>query len=273
MYDPPKLIKPSLVLNGYGNVNRFSGAVINTVEIPPTYNVTFEPGKRYLLRIINTSFSTGITFAIDGHKFQVVSTDLVPVEPFPRDHLVVHIGQRYNIIVQAKQKSEIGDGNFWIRTEICGRSAIKPGPNARNDYMKTGIVRYNSQSTDDPMSSGPPAPSCADEPLGNIRPKVKWTVGKSKNSIENGENFGLEPKSSKDYVLAKWMWNIKETKAISAKNFQIHYNEPIFLRLADPKPREAEVVVFGSENYTETDWVCTYLAFAVVFIVLSASIC
>ena len=212
------------------------------------------------MRIINTAFETGFRFSIDNHKFDVVQTDLVPVEPYTTNSIVVHIGQRYNIVVQAKEKSEIGDGNFWIRTTTCYSKSIQHGPG--DDWMKTGIVRYNNQSTDDPTDrTSKPWPFsqiCDDEPLGNIHPKHKWTVGPSKNSITQGENIGVNLNKNGDYIHASFLWNIKETKSASKQHFQIHYNDPIFLRLADPKPRPEEVGVYSSENYTANDWVCQF---------------
>ena len=258
---PIGLKDPSIVLNGRGNITRFSGKNISTTIIPDTYHVTFEPRKRYLLRIINTAFETGFRFSIDGHKFDVVQNDLVPIEPYTTNSIVVHIGQRYNVVVQAKEKSEIGDGNFWIRTTTCYSRGIKPGPGP--DWMKTGIVRYNNQSTDDPTdrTSIPWVVSqiCDDEPLGNIHPKHKWTVGPSKNSITHGENIAVGrnsgPPPPPPYIHAFFFWEINETKSSSKQNFQIHYDDPIFLRLADPKPRPEEVVVYSSENFTARDWV------------------
>ena len=184
----------------------------------------------------------------------------MPIEPYNTNSIVVHIGQRYNIVVKAKEKSKIGDGNFWIRTTTCYTKSIKPGPG--DDWMKTGIVRYDKQSTDNPTDRTskpwPVSQICDDEPLGNIRPKHKWTVGPSKNSITQGENIavGFNSNPNLPYVHAGLLWDIKETKSSSKQNFQIQYNDPIFLRLADPKPRPEEVVVYSSENYTANDWVC-----------------
>ena len=253
------LKNPSIVLNGRGNINRFSGTNINTTVIPDSYHVTFEPEKRYLLRIINTAFETGFTFSIDGHTFDIVENDLVPIEPIlSRKSIVVHIGQRYNVVVQAKKKSEIGDGNFWIRTTTCYTDSINHG--LGEDWMKTGIVRYNDQSRDDPtdkISIPWQIPdSCEDEALGNIHPKHKWTVGPSKNSIIKGENIAVKfDKTEPPYIHASFLWDIKETKSNSKKHFQIHYDDPIFLRLDAPKPRPEEVVVYSSDNFTENDWV------------------
>ena len=255
---PIGLTDPSIVLNGRGNITRFLG-IANTTDIPETYNVTFEPGKRYLMRLINTAFETGFSFSIDGHEFDVVENDLVPVEPYTVNNIVVHIGQRYNIVVQAKNESEIGDGNFWIRTTTCYTNSINPGPGL-TDWMKTGIVRYNDQSKDDPTDRTskpwPSAQSCDDEPLGNLHPKHKWTVGPAKNSITQGENVALGFPSNKTYIQASLLWNVKDTMSSSQESFQIHYDDPIFLRLADPEPRPEEVVIYSSDNFTANDWVC-----------------
>ena len=129
--------------------------------------------------------------------------------------------------------------------------------------MKTGIVRYNNHSTDDPTDrfSKPWSlpPTCDDEPLGNIRPKHKWTIGPSKNSITHGESValsgGLRPPP---YIHAKLLWDIKKEKSTSKHNFQIRYDDPIFLRLDKPEPRLEEVVVYSSENFTANDWVCQF---------------
>ena len=109
--------------------------------------------KRYLFRIINTSFQSTFIFSIDNHLLQVVSTDFVPIFPYSTKSISVGIGQRYNVIVEADPlNDEAGgvskDGNYWIRTHIanCGPS------NETINYNTTGILRYNKTSTVDPTS-------------------------------------------------------------------------------------------------------------------------
>lgn len=79
------------------------------MDIPKKYQLHFEKPasypyttKRYLMRLINTSFSTTFIFSIDHHRMQMVGADFVPIVPTaPRTHIIVGIGQRYNIIIEA----------------------------------------------------------------------------------------------------------------------------------------------------------------------------
>jgi hypothetical protein len=51
-----------------------------------TFN--FTPGKKHLLRLINTSVDNHFKFTIDGHTMTVISTDFVPISPYTTDILV-----------------------------------------------------------------------------------------------------------------------------------------------------------------------------------------
>ncbi len=43
---------------------------------------TFTKGKKYRLRLINTSLESSIRVSLDNHPFLVISADFVPVKPF-----------------------------------------------------------------------------------------------------------------------------------------------------------------------------------------------
>lgn len=45
------------------------------------FQVTFEQGKKYLLRFINTSVDNHFKLHIDGHTLQVIANDFVPIVP------------------------------------------------------------------------------------------------------------------------------------------------------------------------------------------------
>ena len=72
----------STLLNGVGNITRYDNTQNNTKNIPQPYNVTFSSekvsgrAKRYLMRLINTSFESNFIFSIDNHILTVVSADL-----------------------------------------------------------------------------------------------------------------------------------------------------------------------------------------------------
>jgi hypothetical protein len=106
---------------------------------------------------------------MDNHTFQVVATDLVPIVPFTTDNLMITVGQRYDIIVEA----DAAVGDYWMRAGW--QNTCAPNRAAGNDL---GIIRYNSSSTDDPVSVSPIfTASCADEPIEKFTPYVPITVG------------------------------------------------------------------------------------------------
>ncbi|KAL9020067.1 MAG: hypothetical protein Q9185_002681 [Variospora sp. 1 TL-2023] len=53
--------------------------------------MTVTRGKKYLLRLINTSVDTTFVFAIDHHNITVMSSDFVPIQPYTTDHVAIGI--------------------------------------------------------------------------------------------------------------------------------------------------------------------------------------
>ncbi len=66
------LLNPDILLNGHGNVTNYNNGIPNTTDVQSPYHITFEgpkpgnPSKKYLLRVINTSFDTTFVFSIDS---------------------------------------------------------------------------------------------------------------------------------------------------------------------------------------------------------------
>ncbi|KAF5353736.1 hypothetical protein D9758_008639 [Tetrapyrgos nigripes] len=65
----------------------------------------FEPGKTYRLRIVNTSAFSMFFFWIDGHEMRVIEVDGVDVEESPLDVVSISVGQRYSVLVNARDDS------------------------------------------------------------------------------------------------------------------------------------------------------------------------
>ena len=64
--------------------------------------IALEPqGKKYLMRIINTSVDTTYIFAIDNHNFTVISSDFVPIVPYNATNVTVAIGMSCQMTVKA----------------------------------------------------------------------------------------------------------------------------------------------------------------------------
>jgi len=54
--------------------------------------VSMTAGKKYLLRIVNSSLDNMIRVSLDNHFFSVVTADLVPIHPYNTNWLLLGIG-------------------------------------------------------------------------------------------------------------------------------------------------------------------------------------
>ena len=129
--------------------------------------LTLTPGKKHLLRIINTSVDNSMTVSLVGHTFTVVATDLVPVTPVIRSSLFVGVGQRYDVVIEANQKVD----NYWFNatlesSNLCGRTR-NPAPAA--------VFHYDGAGAGNPTNPGPRvAAACAGE--AGFAPVVRRSV-------------------------------------------------------------------------------------------------
>ncbi|KAL1881425.1 hypothetical protein VTK73DRAFT_3943 [Phialemonium thermophilum] len=116
----------------------FNGSNINPTGKGGAYNrVVLTPGKKHLLRIINTSVENHFTLSLVGHNFTVIAADLVPVQPTVKSQLFLGIGQRYDVVIDASQPV----ANYWFNATLgggglCGVSN-NPFPAAIFSYQGT----------------------------------------------------------------------------------------------------------------------------------------
>lgn len=54
---------------------------------------TLTPGKKHLMRFVNTGINQYFNLALDGHTFTVIGADLVPIKPFTTSTLVLSVGK------------------------------------------------------------------------------------------------------------------------------------------------------------------------------------
>lgn len=158
---PP--IQPTGLINGK-NIWKDGGSRFQT---------TFTPGKRHLLRLINTGSEVTFKFSIDKHKLEVVAMDWTPLTPYTTKAVNLGVGQRLDVIVEANQET----GDYWMRSVpqlTCLAINLKA-------FNIRGIVRYDSSSTADPKLSLPNSiiDTCTDEPAENLVPFHHHTVGPS----------------------------------------------------------------------------------------------
>lgn len=60
----------------------------------PIFSKVFQRGKRYLLRLINSSAESDFIFSIDNHLLEVITTDFVPIQPFKNESIHIGIGEQ-----------------------------------------------------------------------------------------------------------------------------------------------------------------------------------
>jgi FtsP/CotA-like multicopper oxidase with cupredoxin domain len=83
---------------------------------PTTFNA--KPGQRIRMRLINAGSDTAFRVALAGHPMTVTHTDGFPVVPTEVDALLVGMGERYDVIVTAK------DGVFPLVAAAEGKDAL-----------------------------------------------------------------------------------------------------------------------------------------------------
>ena len=257
------LENPDILLNGRGNVTNYDNTIANTTTVQNPYSITFEkpqmgkPNKKYLLRVINTSFTRTFVFSIDNHMLRIASADFVPIHPYYNTSVLVGIGQRYNVIVEANPLTYNDtsplptDGNYWIRTYIiaCGGSITNS-----DGYERNGILRYDSSSTADPSSQPwqDVSKSCADETYTSLHPIVPWQV-KNPINIPSGEQFDLQLNTNLPnpaFPLARWALDLER----EFTPIRVNYTNLTFFHLDNIGPWDPSWRIIP-ENLTSKDWV------------------
>ncbi|KAN0068546.1 Multicopper oxidase domain containing protein [Elaphomyces granulatus] len=177
----------SILLNGKGKFVPETGDTCQNPQPPEPHTLFFKKGLRYLLRLINTSVDTTFVFSIDGHKLTVIQMDFVPIQPYTNTSVLIGIGQRYHVIVEASPSPEERRGNYWIRTiPADGCSSFKA-----QYTTQTGIVRYDRLSRVPPTSKQNQFDTkCSDETYSSLKPVVPWTVPNT--TLSQNHEFGVE---------------------------------------------------------------------------------
>ncbi|KAF7892221.1 uncharacterized protein EAF01_010301 [Botrytis porri] len=227
---PPAL--ENTLMNGTNTFDCSASTDPNCVGGGKKFELTFVEGTKYRLRLINVGIDSHFEFAIDGHTLTVIATDLVPIVPYTTETLLIGIGQRYDVIVEANAAA----GNYWIRGNwgnAC--SANNEAANA------TGILRYDSSSTADPTSVGTtPRGTCEDEPVASLVPHLALNVG----------DYSLVDEQVSFAFTNYFTWTINSSSLLldwsSPTTLKIFNNETIF-------PTDYNVVPLEQTNNEE--WV------------------
>lgn len=122
--------------------------LVNGTGMSPTsgrgnYNqVTITKGKKYRLRLLNAAIDSYIHVSLDQHAMEVIAADFVPIKPFTTEWLLLAVGQRYDVVIDANQTP----GNYWFRVVQGG------GINAKADGGRA-IWTYEGSNSRTPSTS------------------------------------------------------------------------------------------------------------------------
>lgn len=99
----------------------------------------------------------------------MIGNDLVPLVPYAADNVLISMGQRYDVIVEANATP----GKYWMRAGWVTACSTNLNPS-----KITGIVRYDASSTTDPTTTSDvtATTSCGDEPLASLVPYLAMDV-------------------------------------------------------------------------------------------------
>lgn len=181
----------------------------------------FVPGTKYRIRLISSQVDGWMKFTIDGHKFQVIASDFVPIVPYTTDNVIVTSGQRYDIIVEA----DAAVGNYWMRAIY--QTWCNGVDNDNKDNI-LGIVRYEgSDATQDPTStiSSQINDSCGDEDYDKLVPHLALDVG----TAVQEKNLNIQWYYELSLV---FHWTVNTTPLLldwqEPTNMMIYRNESVF---------------------------------------------
>jgi FtsP/CotA-like multicopper oxidase with cupredoxin domain len=170
MYEEEESAAPAGAKPPTADGGLINGTMQNTAGAGSYYNVTVKANTTYRLRLINTAVDNGFKVSLDGHNFTVIQSDFVPIIPYTTDWLLIHIGQRYDVVFTTNQTP----GNYWFRVAVpeilCGRNSLA----SAGKFL--AIFNYDSVPIADPtttaVTAGPTV--CTDET--NLVPVTKKSV-------------------------------------------------------------------------------------------------
>ncbi|EKD18347.1 uncharacterized protein L3040_006778 [Drepanopeziza brunnea f. sp. 'multigermtubi'] len=200
------------LINGVNmNATKTGGHYFNTTNLVP--------GKKYKIRLINTSIDNAFMVSLDSHQFTVIQADFIPIVPYTTDWIFVGIGQRYDVIFTAGAKPD----NYWLRAEVqngCGNNA--------NNGQILAIFNYKNVPLKIPttVTNATYTPGCVDE--SQLEPVLKKSVPRS----EFEKVYGFNGTSTLTVGLTQneqqiFFWTI------NGNSINVKWEEPTLRYIAD----------------------------------------
>lgn len=188
---------------------------------------------------------------------QVIGSDFVPVHPYQVDHILIGIGQRYHVLVEATRP--LPDSNYWMRmTPADGCSGFDTDYVQSDPKAEMGILRYDSRDTSDPTTSPQIyGLKCRDEKYENLKPIVPWVVGRPSNEQQhNTFQVGLSTPGPRP----PWQGNVTRWEMGNAPLW-LNFSDPTILNINkgmkwDSDPTLTNLVVVNEKEVVTADsWI------------------
>ncbi|CAL5192115.1 unnamed protein product [Lathyrus oleraceus] len=112
---------------------------LNNCSAKDTFKLKVQPGKTYLLRIINAALNDEMFFSIANHTLHVVEADAVYVKPFRTNIVLITPGQTTNVLL--KTKSITPNAKFIIASR-----PYATGPASFDNTTAIGFLEYKKHS-------------------------------------------------------------------------------------------------------------------------------
>jgi laccase len=106
-----------------------------------------EPGKTYLLRIVNAALFSEYYLKVAGHKFTVVAADASYVSPYTTDIIAIAPGQTFDALVVA----DASPGKYYM----FALPVQPPKPDYQSPVLSTrGVLQYSNVAAGGNLSGG-----------------------------------------------------------------------------------------------------------------------
>ncbi|KAL9065002.1 MAG: hypothetical protein Q9157_007632, partial [Trypethelium eluteriae] len=175
-----------------------NGTNKNAAGTTGSYSVTkITAGKKYRLRLINTSVDNDIRVSLDNHILEIMTTDFVPVKPAYNQTILLAVGQRYDVVITANQTA----GNYWFRANVATDCQ------SANNGAGLAIFSYDTVTVANPTSTSYSFPSSCFEPTG-LAPF--WSQPVPSTSAFSNLDVGLT-NGSVDTGAGLTVWGINNT--------------------------------------------------------------
>ncbi|KAF9260542.1 Fet3 protein [Marasmius fiardii PR-910] len=165
---------------------------ISSVGFNQDTTLTFETGKTYRLRVINTSAFATFFFWIDGHDMRIIEVDGTDVEEIPVDVLSLAVGQRYSVLVTSRADSS---SNWPIHANMDARmfrdvqNNVQPNITSLITYSASAPTSNNRTTAQYPLVNDMALIPVQQQPLSSVTKTIDLEV--TFETLDDGTNRGM----------------------------------------------------------------------------------